>query len=433
VSDVIPSGTILAERYRIERQIGAGGMGRVYRATQLGLERPVAIKVITPSDASAMLARRRFEREARVTSALRHPNAVEIYDFGLHGNTMFLAMELLSGDSLRDLVDIDLPPLSPRRVCQIGSDVADVLASAGEIGLVHRDLKPENIMLDYTGEKERTVVVDFGLAYIAHDDDMGRLTAHGVGVGTPDYLSPEQARGGEITPASDVYSLGCVLYEMLTTVPPFEGKQGLLMTQHIFVPPLPMRDRAPHLEIPSALDEIVLQMLSKAPRDRPSALGVVHALRSLDPNAHERGGVDDATKLLGRPARMVSKLPVKTGQATQTEDDWLEVDIAIATVGTIDEELKIGLAANGIQIVPIQNGTGDVPLGVLAVFAPWADASQVSALAETGLPVLSDADASDIQRLTELLRAGAAEVVIRPCSPESTARLVWRAVRKGKS
>ena len=340
-------------------------------------------------------------------------------------------MELLSGNSLRAYVDVDLPPVSPRRACQIAADVADVLAAAAAIGLVHRDLKPENIMLDKTGDRERTVVVDFGLAYIEQDENRGRLTQDGVGIGTPDYLSPEQARGTEVTPASDIYSLGCVLYEMLTTVPPFEGKQAVLMSQHLFVPPVPMRERAPDLLIPSALDELVLRMLSKSPKERPSAPAVVDALRSLDPNAPRRKGADEGERLLGRPARMVSKPPIKTGSPTQVDDDWLDVDIAIATLGPLDEELKIGLAANGIQVVPIESEDAEVPLGVLAVFAPGATASQVTKFAETGLPVLSDAEPSDIQRLAEMLRAGASEVVIRPCSPEATARKVWRSVRKG--
>ena len=179
-------GTVIADRFVIDRQIGSGGMGTVYAAKQRGLERSVAIKVIAPEDAAKPMARRRFEREARVAAALRHPNAVEIYDFGTHEDTMYLAMELLDGLSLRSLVDIDLPPLSPRRACQIATDVASVLASAASIGLIHRDLKPENIILDRTKDGERTVVVDFGLAYILESEESGRLTRVGEGLGTPD-------------------------------------------------------------------------------------------------------------------------------------------------------------------------------------------------------------------------------------------------------
>lgn len=424
-------GTIVAGRFRIETEIGAGGMGTVYSAEQLGLGRSVAIKVISPEDAARPMARRRFEREARVASALRHPNAVEIYDFGLHENTMYLAMELLQGPSLRTLVDVDLPPLSPRRACQIAADVAGVLASAAAIGAMHRDLKPENIILDRTGEDERTVVVDFGLAYIQESKDSGRLTREGEGVGTPDYLSPEQARGMELTPACDVYSLGCVLYEMLTARPPFDGEPAVIMSQHLFVAPATIRQRFPELEVPNALDELVLRMLGKSPADRPSALAVFEALRSLDPSAPTRREQSARGQRLGRAARMVSEIPDEADDRAPTGDLWLDVDIKIAVRGPISSNLEIGLAANGIQAVRIDDDAGEIPLGVLAVFAPGGSAAEVAMLAESGLPVVSDSEASDIDRLAEMLRAGASEVVIRPFGPEEVARKVWRAIRKG--
>jgi serine/threonine-protein kinase len=424
-------GTEIAGRFVIERQIGSGGMGTVYSARQLGLERPVAIKVISPEEASKPMARKRFEREARVASALRHPNAVEIYDFGRHENTMYLAMELLDGSSLRSLVDVDLPPLSTRRACQIASDVADVLASAASISLVHRDLKPENIILDRTRDEERTVVVDFGLAYILESEEAGRMTRHGEGLGTPDYLSPEQARGLKLTPACDVYSLGCVLYEMLSANVPFDGQNAVVLSQHLFVAPPSIRERFPAIEIPSALDELILRMLSKSPADRPSAVAVFEALRSLDPRAPQRMGENGGDRLLGRPARMVSAPPIEPEDQTMDGDLWFGADIKIAVCGPVDPDLKVGLAANGIDAVAIDPEPADVPLGMLAVFAPGASAPRVAALADTGLPVLSDAAPSDIARLADMLRAGASEVVIQPCAPEELARKVWRAVRKG--
>ncbi len=431
ISGSFAPGAIIAGRFRIERQIGVGGMGTVYSAEQLGLGRSVAIKVISAQAAASPLARRRFEREARVASALRHPNAVEIYDFGCHEDTMYLVMELLQGASLRTLVDLDLPPLSARRACQIAADVASVLASAAAIGAMHRDLKPENIILDRTGDEERTVVVDFGLAYIQESEDSGRVTREGEGVGTPDYLSPEQARGLKITPACDVYSLGCVLYEMLTSRPPFDGENAVIMSQHLFVAPTPIRERFPELEVPNALDELVLRMLSKSPGDRPSALAVFEVLRSLDPSARTRRVQSDRGRLLGRSARMVSEIPGEAHARTLSGDLWLDVDIKIAVRGSIPSELEIGLAANGIQTVRLDEDAEQIPLGVLAVFAPGASEAAVGTLSESGLPVVSDSDPSDIDRLAEMLRAGASEVVIRPCAPEEVARKVWRAVRKG--
>lgn len=424
-------GTVIADRFRIECQIGGGGMGQVYSAEQLGLGRSVAIKVITPQDALRPVARRRFEREARVASALRHPNAVEIYDFGLHEDTMYLVMELLRGPSLRSLVDLDLPPLSPRRACQITADVASVLASAAAIGVMHRDLKPENIILDQTRDEERTVVVDFGLAYINEGEDTGRVTREGEGVGTPDYLSPEQARGAELTPACDIYSLGCVLYEMLTARPPFDGKNAVILSQHLFVAPVPIREVAPELEIPHALDDLVLRMLAKSPEDRPSAIALYEALRSLDPSAPIHPDHSSRGQRLGRSARMVSETPFEAEGRTLSGDLWLDADIRVAVRGEIPADLEIGLAANGIQVVHVECDPEEIPLGVLAIFAPGAAVPEVVSLADTGLPVVSDSDPSDIERLADMLRAGASEVVIRPCAPEEVARKVWRAVRKG--
>ena len=424
-------GAVIADRFVIERQIGSGGMGTVYSAKQLGLERSIAIKLIAPEDAAKPMARRRFEREARVAAALRHPNAVEIYDFGTHQDTMYLAMELLNGLSLRSLVDLDLPPLSPRRACQIAADIASVLAAAASIGLIHRDLKPENIILDRTEDGERTVVVDFGLAYILESEESGRLTRAGEGLGTPDYLSPEQARGVNLSPACDIYSLGCMLYEMLTSSPPFDGKQAVVLSQHLFVAPVPIRERAPEVKIPSALDELILSMLAKSPSERPSSQAVFETLRVLDPNAPQRKGEPTGDRLHGRPARMVSAPPLEDDGVTMDGDAWFGSDIKIAVCGGVETELALGLAANGIQAVEVGVDSEDIPLGFLAVFAPGAPAAQVAALAETGLPVVSDADPGDIDRLADMLRAGASEVVVRPCPPEEIARKVWRAVRKG--
>ena len=332
--------------------------------------------------------------------------------------------------SLRTLVDLDLPPLSASRACQIAADVAGVLASAAAIGAMHRDLKPENIILDRTGEDERTVVVDFGLAYIRESEDSGRITREGEGVGTPDYLSPEQARGLELTPACDVYSLGCVLYEMLTSNPPFDGDPAVIMSQHLFVAPTPIRQRFPELEVPNALDELVLRMLAKSPAERPTALSVFEALRSLDPSARTRREQSERGLLLGRSARMVSETPGEPDDRTLTGDLWLDVDIKVAVRGPMTGNLEIGLAANGIQAVRIDDAS-DIPLGVLAVFAPGASAAEVTVLTESGLPVVSDSDPSDIERLAEMLRAGTSEVVIRPFGPEEVARKLWRAIRKG--
>lgn len=424
----LPAGTIVGSRYKVETRIGLGGMGTVYRAEQLGLKRPVALKVILPEFAAKKQARKRFEREARVAATLHHKNAVEIYDFGVHENTLYLAMELLDGGSLRAIVDEDLPPLSARRACQIAADVADVLTAAAQAGLVHRDLKPENIIIDRTQGVERMVVVDFGLAFIQEDEDRGRMTREGLAAGTPDYMSPEQARGAGITPASDVYALGCVLYEMLTSRVPFEGETSVVLSHHLFAPPKPLRAKQPDLEFPSTLEDLVMRMLAKSPDDRPSARAVRDALRAIDPTVSTRSGQTPDGQRLGRAARMISQPPpadTKTGGKGQSN-----VGATVALVGDVGEELELALHVNGLQ--PARQAPGEelVTDGIRAVFAPGATPDEISALAQQGIPVVTDAPAADMDRLALLLRAGAAEVVIQPCQDDEVARKLWRAIRK---
>ncbi|MCA9705340.1 MAG: serine/threonine protein kinase, partial [Myxococcales bacterium] len=184
-------GTVIANRYVIERKLGEGGMGQVYQATQVNLRRDVALKLLHGNLPDHEAGRRRFIREARVAAALRHPSAVEIYDVGMDGPHVFIVMELLTGMVLRDLV------LSEHRLpladaLELTVQIADLLVTAHAIPLVHRDLKPENIFVEHDREgRLRARVVDFGLAFIEGDAETGRLTREGLVVGTPAFLAPE--------------------------------------------------------------------------------------------------------------------------------------------------------------------------------------------------------------------------------------------------
>ena len=421
-------GTVVGGRFEVQSKIGEGGMGSVYRATQDKLGRQVALKVIKRTYAAKKSARRRFEREARVAAALKHPNAVEIYDFGEHEDTLYLAMELLEGETLRAYVDEDKPPLSLRRAAKIGGDIADVLVSAERVGLTHRDLKPENVLLDRSHDGvERTVVVDFGLAFIQEDETSGRMTREGVVTGTPDYMSPEQARGTEITPSADVYALGCMLYEMLTAFPPFDGDAAVILSRHLFVAPAPIRNAFPELRVPGALDELILRMLSKAPEDRPSAQTVRDALRALDPDAPERtGGQSVDGRLLGRAARMVSQAPATSRHSERPV--VTSARLSVATTQPVSDDFELALAANGISVVTFE--ADSTPRNAAAIFAPNASEQEVATLSASGLPVITDAESSDVTRLTAMLRAGAADIVIRPCAPDDVATKIVRAVKR---
>ncbi|HWJ43027.1 MAG TPA: serine/threonine-protein kinase, partial [Solirubrobacterales bacterium] len=204
--------------YRIEALIARGGMGVVYRATHLGLERPVALKVIARELADRRGFRERFLRESRLAARLDHPAVVPIYDSREVDGELVVAMRLVEGGDLRKLIDRE-GPLPPQRAIDLLAQAADALDAAHAAGIVHRDVKPHNILV----EGDRAYLSDFGLAKAV--DESGAASSASV-VGTAQYMSPEQWRGDSIGPAADVYSLGCVLYEAVTGVAPFEREEA---------------------------------------------------------------------------------------------------------------------------------------------------------------------------------------------------------------
>ena len=189
--DPLAPGQVIAGRYRIDAEIGAGAMGRVFRSTHLGLGREVALKVFT-AHGDVADGRARFAREAQVAASLRHPGVVQILDYGSEGGLPFLVMELLVGHDLREEVDESLPPLAIPRALEIAAAIVSVLIAAHRAGLTHRDLKPENVFLEEIGGREVVRILDFGFAFLAEDDasGRGRLTAEGLIVGTPFSIAP---------------------------------------------------------------------------------------------------------------------------------------------------------------------------------------------------------------------------------------------------
>lgn len=409
-------GALVAGRYRVTAELGRGGMGVVYRAVQLPMERPIALKVLKKELTGDARARSRFEREARAASALAHPSAVAIHDFGEHEGVAYLAMELVEGSGLRALIE---ERVGVARAIDLAAQLADVLASAHEAGLVHRDLKPENVIVEASSPQgERVRVLDFGLAFLERGPG-GRMTREGIVVGTPEYLSPEQARGEDVGPATDVYALACVLHELLTGRPPFTGSELDVLTKQMFAPPPPLASHGAH-EVPAALDELRRAMLDKQPARRPSAAEVRDRLRALDPDpdrARARARVDG---YLGpRAARMVDAAP-----SPPLSDAALEVALA----GTLEAELVLGLMANGISAFTLSDAE---PLGpeTAVIVASRADEAQIAALARTGLPVIAAVDRADVARLSSLLRAGAADVASRPLSAADLAKKIRRLTR----
>ncbi|MGF1468734.1 MAG: protein kinase [Sandaracinaceae bacterium] len=437
-------GEVVAGRYRLEKVLGKGGMGAVYEATQVDLGRPVAIKLLHPSVAMSVDSTRRFQREAKVTAALQHPNVVKIHDFGLDGQRLYLVMERLYGQPLRALVDTGKPPLPHGRTASIGRQVADVLVAAHPMGLVHRDLKPENVFLETNPDgTDRVVVVDFGLAFIEEREDATRMTREGAISGTPLYMSPEQAHGRGVGPASDIYALGCMLYEMVTGNPPFDGPTVLLLSKHCFEPPEPPSRRRADVYVPRALEELVLSMLAKDPAHRPGAPAISQVLTQVEHTLGERERARGITGAQGREARMIPTVRPPSGPALGVLDapegaaaapvpleDEAELDVVAMVGGRIPEELRLGLRANGLVIVPGQPEA--LPARAQAVYAPGASDAVIARLVDQGRPVLTDAGTDDMERVARLLEMGVADVVGQAPAVDQLARKLTRALRRAK-
>ncbi|MFK4084755.1 serine/threonine-protein kinase [Kribbella sp. NPDC020789] len=261
------AGEVVGGRYRIVAAIGRGGMGDVYRAVDEVLQREVALKLVRPVP-STLMAMERFRREARAIAQIRDEHVVAAYDFGDEGECSYLAMELSTGCSVGEELR-EYGPFEPARAVYVVRQAAAGLAAAHREGVVHRDVKPDNLLLAEDGSVK---VADFGIARFLGDATT-TMTSSGQIVGTSYYLSPEAALGRAVGPPSDVYALGCVLYQLLTGHPPFRADEpAAVMYQHVEREPVPPSDLRPQLAGP--VEELVLWMLAKDPTERPTAAQV---------------------------------------------------------------------------------------------------------------------------------------------------------------
>jgi len=257
--------------YRIEALIARGGMGVVYRATQVALERPVALKVISRELAGQAGFRERFLRESRLAARLDHPGVVPVYDAREEDGELIVAMRLVEGGDLRRLIERE-GPLEPERAIGLLGQIADALDAAHTAGIVHRDVKPHNILV----EGDRAYLSDFGLAKAIEGTDAGGSASI---VGTVEYMPPEQWRGEKVGPAADVYSLGCVLYEALTGIAPFARKEA-----------------GTEPELPRGMDAVIERAVAKGPADRyPTAGALIEAARE------RQGATPAVTRVLTEP------------------------------------------------------------------------------------------------------------------------------------
>jgi serine/threonine protein kinase len=308
-------GQVFAGRYRLEELVGRGGMGHVFRATHLTMNKVVALKVLSSEMAVDPENVARFEREAAAASELRHPNTIHMFDFGTSDRgELFLGMEFLEGRTLAKCLEED-GPFSPARACRVFRQLMESLEEAHSKDIIHRDLKPENVFLtDYHRSGDFVKVLDFGIAKFRRTDQIKQtLTRTGFVCGTPQYLAPEQGLGTAVSPATDLYSAGVVLFELLTGMPPFTGDDPVsLVMKHIHEAP-PRIPAEVRVNLPDGLSALLRELLEKDPRRRPrSATQVVERLDALDvlseeapPRpAYESTAPEAGPTLVGRPTPM---------------------------------------------------------------------------------------------------------------------------------
>lgn len=338
-------------QYRVQRVLGAGGMGIVFEAEDVDLQRKAALKVMRPQVASDLVCRQRFQQEARAVAALAHDHIVSIYQVGEDRGIPFIAMQFLHGETLESRLARE-KKLPLAEILRIGREVAEGLAAAHAHGLIHRDIKPSNIWL----ETSRVKLLDFGLARTIGNDAQN-LTRSGFIVGTLGYMAPEQARGRATDNRSDLFSLGCVIYEMGTGSAPFSGPDAMsrLMALAVEQPPPP---RQLNSDLPPKLSELILWLLSKLPEDRPrSARLVVETLAAI-----ERGPTTNAADgLLLTPQRSGA-----TAASPSWGKNYPATDLANATPGKKSGSLltiiMIALALVlfgwvGYHLVPVLTGS----------------------------------------------------------------------------
>jgi serine/threonine-protein kinase len=270
-------GRLIGGRYEVREHIATGGMASVFKTWDHRVERFVAIKILRSLDKNDLKAVERFRREARAAASLVHSNAVTIFDFFEESSQYYLVMEYIHGPTLKQLIG-QRRNLHPHETLEITSQVCSVLQLAHNRNFIHRDIKPQNIMLASSGASINNTVgagnllvklTDFGIVRVA--DEAG-LTNSGIVLGTADYLSPEQARGEKLLASSDLYSLGVVMFEMLTGRPPFAGPTAVsIAMQHASTNPPAMQQVNPNVSIPAAVEAIVMKALEKEPEDRFSS------------------------------------------------------------------------------------------------------------------------------------------------------------------
>ncbi len=336
-------GKLIGHRFIVQKKIGEGGMGVVYRGVQTGIERPVALKLLHREYARDANLLERFKNEAATASMLTHPNTVTIYDFGsTDDGSLYIAMEFLEGRELSQLIREE-GALEWERACDIAIQICHSLEEAHNNRIIHRDLKPDNIMLSSRGSRIDIVkVLDFGIAKMKNREAQTQLTAAGEIFGTPEYMSPEQIKGDALTPASDIYSLGVILYHMLTGVLPFIAPQPMaLLVKHLTDVPPPFNQANSTINVPSELEMLVMMSLAKSVKERPQSMADIAMFLKTLVQTHQQVPIHiestlsrviaDKSQRISIPAPSRNPQPASASQKLQTASPMHAASTAHAT------------------------------------------------------------------------------------------------------
>jgi serine/threonine protein kinase len=352
----------VVDRYQIMERLGGGAMGSVYRAKHAVLDRQCALKVLYGEYAHDENLRKRFEREAKAVSRIRHPNVVAVSDFGTHDSLTFLVMDYVEGRPLDRIIEEEAP-LTPSRTARLARQIAAGLQEAHSQGFVHRDMKPPNVMVGGVRGREDVRILDFGLVSLLYRRiDAERLTIEGQLVGTPMYMSPEQTLDAAVGPRADLYSLGVMMYEMLTSRPPFvhEGRIALMFS-HVHQPP-------PPLPMCGGLEMVVMRLLAKKPEDRfQSAKDLMESLDRLElsddtsPSRMMHRGMDfgrDSTDPSHRPQLVYRDTDPSIDPNAHDDDEFIE---GATQVESIEERSRLPqvLSTERLTILILEDNRAD--------------------------------------------------------------------------